>query len=286
MVVFDKDIVEDPVDSLENVHIPNDAREGPIVKLFNEALLDFKGESYHQKDPRAGHWSSATGCKRRSYLNYVHKLDDDLEPLENGMNSEWTFTHGDLIHEFLQARITDKLGEEHVTIEERIDDPIDDEFKIVGHADIVIRGHPDFPDPFVIDIKTKSEFKYYNYGKGGHVRTTPSEDNIMQLNGYMTHLGADYGALLYYSKRNDHLEEYWVEQDRNLFEEGISEIVELLEHVHEGTPAPRDAKPYLCCDDYCPYFREGLCQGADEADTPDNLKVDDDEFSYEEGQWD
>lgn len=286
MVVFDKNILEDPVEELENVSIPNPEREGPLVRLFNRLLKESKSQSYHNTNPKAGHWSSATGCKRRSYLNYVHKLDDNLEPLDNDINSEWTFTHGDLIHEFLQELILEEYGEEHVTIEERISEPISDEFEISGHADIVIRGLDDFPDPFVIDIKTKAEFTYYNPGKRGHVRSTPAEDNIMQLNGYMNHVGAKFGALLYYSKRNDHLEEYWIEYDDELFQEGIDEITTMLEYVRDGVPAPRDSKPYLCCDDYCPYYREGLCQGVDEVDEPENMQDVGDKFHYKEGQWD
>jgi len=191
MVVFDKDIVEDPAQDLDGVSIPNAEREGPIVELLNAKLMEDKGGSYHQQDPRAGHWSAANGCKRKSYLNYVHKLDDSLEEIKNDASSYWTFSHGDLIHEFIQDMFVEALGKEHVTVEEWIDAEINDEYKIAGHADLVIRGHEKFPDPFVIDIKTKSEFTYYNYGKGGHVRSTPSEDNLMQLNGYMNHVGAD-----------------------------------------------------------------------------------------------
>lgn len=285
MVIFDKDIVEDPVESLDNVHIPNERREGPIVHSLNDWLLDDKGGSYHQQDPKAGHWSSATGCKRKNYLNYVHKLDEDLDVPPNTPESEWTFTHGDVIHELIQDMFLERLGKEHVTIEEWVNESINEEFEIKGHADIVIRDHEDFPNPFVIDIKTKAEFTYYNYGKGGHVRSTPAEKNIMQLNGYMNHIGARFGALLYYSKRNDHLEEYWIERDEELFDEGISEIVELLEHVQSGEPAPRDANEYLCCNDYCKYYREGLCPGVDGVEPPDNLKVDDTDFTYPEEHW-
>ena len=284
MVVFDKDIVEDPAQDIDRVSIPNAEREGPIVELMNAKLLEDKGGSYHQKDPRAGHWSAANGCKRRSYLNYVHKLDDDLEEIKNDASSYWTFTHGDLIHEFIQDMFVEALGEEHVTVEEWIGEDITDEYTIAGHADLVIRGHEKFPDPFVIDIKTKSEFTYYNYGKGGHVRSIPSESNMMQLNGYMHHVGAKFGALLYYSKRNDHIEEYWIEQDDELFEEGIGNIVELLDHVQQGEPAPKDAKEYLCCNDYCKYYRKGMCDGVEGVDPPENYEEQD--FSYEEGRWD
>lgn len=285
MVVFDKDIVEDPLDELDGVSVPNEEREGPIVELLNTKLLEDSGGSYHQRDPRAGHWSAATGCKRRNYLNYAHNLDDDLDEIPNDASSQWTFTHGDIIHEHIQDMFVEALGEEHVTVEEYIQEDISEDFKVVGHADLVIRGHEEFPDPFVIDIKTKSEFKYYNYGAGGHARTIPAKKNIMQLNGYMNHIGAKFGALLYYSKRNDHLEEYWIERDEELFDAGVEHITELLEHVKQGEPAPRDADEYLCCNDFCKYYREGLCPGVDSVEAPDNYDPEKADYEYPEDNW-
>jgi hypothetical protein len=219
-------------------------------------------------------------------LNYVFKQDEDLEKPDVDENTKRVFTHGDLIHLWIQGIFVEELGEEFVTIEEQIDDELEGEFGTAGHVDIVIRDHPNFPDPFVVDIKTKSEFTYYNYGKSGHVRNIPSENNLRQLMGYMYHVGAEYGALIYYSKRNDFLEEYWTEFDDELFEEGKDNIIEVLEHVNEGIVPEPDAEPYKCNPDYCVYKREGLCPGVKESDHHDPSDDCLDDFEYEEPGWD
>lgn len=307
MVEFtDKDIVEDPLDELDSVHTPNAEREGPLVKMLHSLMQKRSGGSYHNTDPNRGHLSSSDGCKRRSYLNYVHKLDDDLEVPPNDNNSEWTFSHGDAVHELIQDMLLEELGHEHVTNEETVSFDFHDDYYIYGHADVVIRGldSPEpvtqvlpssanqlpegfsgFPDPFVIDIKTKGEFTYYNRGKGGHARSVPKESNIMQLNGYMGILGAKIGCLLYYSKRNDHLEEYWVEFDPELFEEAQQNIQVVLDAVNTGEPAPRDADGAYMCEEYCKWYDQGKCPGIDEAETPEHYDGDDSVICYDDPDW-
>lgn len=307
MVIFeDKDIVEDPLDELQGVHTPNDEREGPVVQMLHALMRKRSGGSYHNTDANRGHLSSSDGCKRRSYLNYIHKLDDELEVPPNDMNSEWTFKHGDAVHELIQELLIEELGHEHVSIEETVSYDLGDDYYIYGHADIVIRDLDDpqpvrdalpgdidllpddfkgFPDPFVIDIKTKSEFTYYNYGKGGHARTVPKEGNLMQLNGYMGILDATFGCLLYYSKRNDHLEEYWVEFDEDLFMQAQRNIGVVLDAVNTGEPAPRDADGAYMCEKFCKWYKQGKCPGIDEAETPDNYDGDDSTICYDDPDW-
>jgi len=306
MVVFDKDIVEDPLDDLELVHAPNEAREGPVHELLRSMMADKQGGSYHNTDPQRGHLSSSDGCSRRSYLNYVHKLDDtlDVPPNDNGTN--WTFSHGDAIHELIQDMLTEYIGQEYVTIEETVSYDINDDYYIYGHADVVVRdlenperlaeilpGSVDmnsdkmkgFPSPFVIDIKTKSEFKYYNYGKGGHARTVPKDSNLMQLNGYMGILGAKYGCLLYYSKRNDHIEEYWVEFDQELFDQALENLTGVLEAVNTGTPPERNPDGEYMCEKFCKWHDIGACPGMEGVDPSDNWTGDDDAFVYDHPEW-
>jgi hypothetical protein len=307
MVTFDdKDIVEDPLDELDSVHAPNAEREGPVVQTLNALMRKRSGGSYHNTDPNRGHLSSSDGCKRRNYLNYIHKLDDDLEVPPNDMNSEWTFKHGDAVHELIQELLVEELGHEHVTIEETVSYDLGGDYYIYGHADVVIRGLdsaepieealpgdvdllPDdfkgFPDPFVIDIKTKSEFTYYNYGKGGHARTVPKDGNLMQLNGYMGILEAQLGCLLYFSKRNDHLEEYWIEFDEDLFQQAKQNIGAVLDAVNTGQPAPRDASGAYMCEKFCKWHDQGKCPGIDEAETPDSYDGDDSPICYDSPDW-
>lgn len=300
MVVFDDDIVEDNLDNFDFVKAPNEKREGPIIEVINEAMDGYadvdeyvalasehdKPGSYHYASTKRGHWSQSSGCTTKGYLNYVHKQDNDLDKPQPDMDSKRTFTHGDLVHWWIQGLFLDELGEEFVTVEEEIDDQLEGEYGTAGHVDIVIRNHPNFPDPFVIDIKTKAEFTYYNYGKGGKVRNIPSEKNLRQMMGYMYHVGAEHGALLYYSKRNDHIEEYWANFNEEMFEEGKQNIVDVLDHVNQGIVPKPDAEPYMCNPDYCVYKREGICPGMKESDhyDPDDDKLL--EYEYEDPEWD
>lgn len=262
------DLVEDPInDELDFVKAPSGDRTGPIVDDLNEQIQIDDGESYHQQDPTVGHMSASAGCSRKNYLNYIHKLRDDLEPIQNEPSTLWVFQHGDLIHEHIQDMYMRMYGEKHVSVEESIEIELVDEFSIYGHADLVIRGVNKYPDPFVIDIKTKKDFTYYNKGKGGYALTVPTKKNVMQLNGYLHAVGAKHGALLYYSKKEDDMQEYWFSFQEDLWNEAKNNILHVLKSVKENEPAEKDASPYLCCDEYCKYYREGLCSGVD-SDNP------------------
>jgi hypothetical protein len=306
MVRFDKDIVEDPLDDLDSVHAPNESREGPVHTLLSRLMSEEQGGSYHNTDPKRGHLSASDSCQRKNYLNYVHKLDDNLDVPPNDNETNWTFSHGDAIHELIQDMLVEYLGKGHVTKEETVSYDINEDYYIYGHADLVLRGldsvvelnnalpvdvafDPDetkgFPDPFVIDIKTKSEFKYYNYGKNGHARTVPKESNLMQLNGYMGILGAQYGCLLYYSKRNDYIEEYWVEFDEELFEKAKENIELVLNSVNTGTPAPRNPDGEYMCEKFCKWYKQGKCPGMEGVDPHENWDGDDEAFVYDHPEW-
>lgn len=306
MVKFDKEIVEDPVEEIDGIKAPNESREGPVVGLLNSLMQKRKGGSYHNTDPTRGHLSSSDSCQRKNYLNYVHKLDESLDVPPNDDNTNWTFSHGDAVHELIQEMLVEELGKKHVSVEETITVDLDGEYYIYGHADLVIRGLDDpsevnealpdevnllpddfkgFPDPFVIDIKTKSEFKYYNYGKNGHARTVPKESNMMQLNGYMGALGASFGCLLYYSKRNDHIEEYWMDFNPSLFEEAKDNITVVLDAVNTGEPAPRNPDGEYMCEKFCKWYKQGKCPGMEGVDPHENWDGDDDAFVYDHPEW-
>lgn len=307
MVKFeDKEITKDPVDDIDNVHKPNESREGPTVGLINTLHQDKKGGSYHNQDPKRGHPSGSDGCKRKNYLKYIHKLDDSLEVPANDPNSNWTFTHGDLIHEFIQDMLVQALGEGHVENEKPVSYDINDEYYVYGHADIVLTGLDDaervrsllpdgidlmpegfsgFPDPFVIDIKTKSEFTYYDYNSGGHARTTPAEKNVKQLNLYMGIIGAEYGCLLYYSKRNDHLEEYWLEFNQELFDEAINDLTITLDAVNTGTPPARDPDGEYMCKKFCSWYEQGKCPGMDGIEPHENWSEEKSDITYTNPDW-
>lgn len=302
----DKEIVKDPLDNLDGVHTPNIEREGPIVKTLHTLRQALSDSSYHNTDPTRGHLSTSDGCSRRSYLNYIHKLDPDLDVPPNDPSTNWTFTHGDLVHEEIQDMFLQTFGKKHVSVEETVKYVLDDNFDIYGHADIVLRGLDDpdtvydhlpqgwdlipesfngFPDPFVIDIKTTAEFTYYSYPDSGHARSVPKENNLMQLNGYMGILDAQFGALLYYSKRNDHIEEYWIDFNPELFEQAKENIMLVLESVNKGEPAPRDADGAYMCEKFCKWYKQGLCPGIDEVNAPDNYDPEKADKSYEDPEW-
>jgi len=300
MTVFDDDIVKDQLELFDFVKAPNKEREGRLVDVVNNgadsrtrehefvetAAKHDKPGSYHYADTKRGHWSQASGCSTQSYLNYVHRNKDNLDSPDHDDETKRTFTHGDLIHLWIQGIFFQELGDAHVTIEEQLDGQLDGEYGVAGHVDIVIRDHPDYPNPAVIDIKSTSEFTYYSYAEGGKVRSIPKSGHLMQLMGYMHHIGAEYGALLYYSKRNDHLEEYWVKFNEDLFDEGKKNIINVLEHVNMGIVPELDAEPYLCDPEYCVYKREGLCPGVKESKhfDPDHNRLD--KFDIEDPEWD
>lgn len=295
----DKDIVQDPVEQIDFVKAPPEGRKGAISEVIvdgvnsktreheyvEEAAKHDKPGSYHYADAKRGHWSQSSGCTTRSYLNYVFKQDSDLEKPDHDDETKRVFTHGDLIHLWIQGIFLEELGEEFVTIEEQIDEELEGDYGTAGHVDIVIRNHPNFPDPFVIDIKTKTEFTYYSYSDNGHARSIPKKDNLRQLMGYMYHVGAKHGALLYYSKRNDLLEEYWANFNEEEFEKGKSNIVNVLDHVNSGKVPEPDAEPYMCDPEYCIYKREGICPGVTESDhhDPDDDQLE--QFEYEQPDW-
>lgn len=263
-------LVEDPInDKLDFVKTPSKERTGPIIDDLNEKIVSSQGSSYHNQDPTVGHMSASGGCSRKNYLNYIHKLRDGLDPIPHDAGTMWTFSHGDLIHEQIQDMYLDMYGSDHVTCEESIEIQITDEYSIYGHADIVIKGVDKYPDPFVVDIKTKSDFTYYNRGKGGHALTVPSEKNVMQLNGYIKAIGGTHAALLYYSKKKDTMQEYWFSYQPDLWETAKERIIHVLDAVNKDTHPEKNADSYLCCDDYCKYYRNGLCSGVDN----DNPKV-------------
>lgn len=264
------ELVEDPIkDELDFVKTPSEDRKGPVADDLDDQILSDNGESYHQQDPTVGHMSASAGCSRKNYLNYIHKLRDNLEPIDNTAQSLWVFEHGDLIHEKMQDMFVRRYGKEHVTVEETIEIEITENYSIYGHADLVIRDLDRYPDPFVIDIKTKKDFTYYNRGKGGHALTIPARKNVMQLNGYLKAIGANYGGLLYYSKKEDEMQEYWFSFQKDLWEEAKNNIINVLDSVNNSEAPDKDASSYMCCDDYCKYYREGLCSGVDS----DNSKV-------------
>lgn len=299
MAEFEKEIVKDPMDELESVSAPENGREGPIVDIVNkgiennhseveliqEASKHSKQGGYHYRDSKRGHWSQSSGCSTKGYLNYVHRLHPDLEPLKSTTDTKRTFTHGDLIHAWIQGIFLFELGEQYVTIEERIDEQLEGEYGTAGHADIVIRGHDDFPDPFVIDIKSTTEFTYYSFPDNGHARSVPKESNLRQIMGYMYHIGADFGAILYYSKRNDNIEEYWTRFDDGVFKVGKRNIINVLDHVNAGRVPEPDAEPYMCDPKYCSYRREGICPGVKEAEKCENDGDRLEEFNFEDPEW-
>lgn len=307
MAKFDnKDVIGEPGDDMEDIIVPNKYAEGPIVDMLNAFMQKREGGSYHQQDPKRGHLSTADGCSRRNYLNYVHKLDDNLEVPPNDNNTNWTFSHGDAVHELIQDMLVDELGSKHVSKEETVDFDINDEYHIYGHADLVLRGLDDpqvvrnalpgnlnllpnnfkgVPDSFIIDIKTTAELTYYNRGKGGHVWSVPKESNKMQLNGYMSILNAELGCLLYYSKRNDKFAEFWVRQSDELFEEAKDNITNVLDAVNTGKMPERDAKGSYMCEKFCKWHDQGKCPGIDTVAPADSYDEDKANFSYNEVPW-
>ena len=69
------------------------------------------------------------------------------------------------------------------------------------------------------------------------------------------------------------MQEYWFSFNQSLWEEARQNIINVLDSVNKDTHPEKDADSYLCCDDYCKYYREGKCAGVDN----DNPKVEETE---------
>lgn len=140
--------------------------------------------SHTEFDPRVFHPSSVG---YNEWLLLVNKLG-----LSDKSDLKGTFKVGEMIHEFIQETIRDEmLYMEGEPRDIRIEEPIEfdeDGLTFVGHADLY-----DPANSIVYDIKSRSS--WYSFDP-------PVDRHIDQLHCYMRGLDADYGRVIYVSKKD------------------------------------------------------------------------------------
>jgi len=90
---------------------------------------------------------------------------------------------------------------------------------------------------------------------------------------------------MYYSKRNDHLEEYWVEFDQELFDEAIEDLTTVLTAVNTGELPERDPDGDYMCEKFCDYYKQGKCPGVDGVTPHENWTEEKSNMVYEDPEW-
>lgn len=107
----------------------------------------------------------------------------------------------------------------------------------------------------VVDVKTANERRF-----GALASTGPTEQNKKQVNIYMHAAEKPKGCLLYVSKNDDRVAEFWFDYDRSLIEAELADTL-LLEkcladdsetppgrHEECGSPSSKRAKNCVGCD--------------------------------------
>jgi len=145
-----------------------------------ETEMDAEEEegSHTEFDPRVFHPSSVGYTE---WLLLVNKLG-----LSDKSDLKGTFKMGDLIHEYTQMALVGNIG-----YTPQIETPV--EFEEDG---LVFTGHADVYEPdtdIVYDIKSRSNWYHFD---------PPVDRHLDQLHTYMRGLDADYGQVIYISKKD------------------------------------------------------------------------------------
>lgn len=139
--------------------------------------------SHTERDPSTFHPSSVGYS---DWMLYVNKLGLKTKPDTELLG---TFEMGNLIHEYVQDAIVDHnlLDISDAQIEVPVDFS-EDGLRFKGHADLF---DPD--QGIVYDIKSRSSWYHFD---------TPVDRHVDQLHCYMRGLNAQYGKVIYVSKKD------------------------------------------------------------------------------------
>lgn len=191
--------------------------------------LDEDPESHTELDEFTFHPSSAGRCKRTIVKSKFGLEDHDTETLG-------AFRVGTIIHNWIESNIDLETHgieyEKEVTLERE--------------PGIRFRGRCDVWDPYedaVFDFKTRSSWYKFN---------PPNDAHITQLAIYMAALNADYGQIVYISKKNLEVKTYpedgywWFDEDR--IEEAVDKCLDIAAWVQEdGFPESLEDIPFEKC---------------------------------------
>lgn len=208
----------------------DDNRPNPIdfEVLIQEGCKDDDEDSHTEFDPKVFHPSNVG---YHPWLMLVNKLG-----LSDKSGLAGTFQMGTLIHEFVQRQFY-AHGNDSIHIEKSV------EFEEDG---LVFTGRADLYDNNVVyDLKSRNG--WYNF-------SPPVERHVDQLHCYMRGLDADYGQLIYLSKKDMEVRT-WPEGAPFTFDENRwTAIKERCTRVRdalyeEGIPQSEDEIPFDKPDD-------------------------------------
>ncbi|MDB9247504.1 hypothetical protein PN419_00585 [Halorubrum ezzemoulense] len=149
--------------------------------LDEQIAAEEEDGSHTEFDPRVFHPSSVGYSE---WLIMVKKLG-----LSDTSDLRGTFKMGDLVHEYTQKALVQAV--EHIDGWDDIETPVEfdeDGLTFVGHADVY-----DPEADIVYDIKSRGS--WYNFDP-------PVDRHIDQLHCYMRGLDAQYGQVIYVSKKD------------------------------------------------------------------------------------
>ncbi len=215
------------------------SNEQPTPIDFEESIRrqlvgDRDGDSHVEWDPKVFH-PSQVGYSE--WLLLVKKLGLSEQP---DLDLLGTFKMGDLVHEFVQGTVMDDRYIHPHHIEGEIDLETDG-LRFVGHYDLY-----DPTTDIVYDIKSRSS--WYNFDP-------PVDRHLDQLHVYMKALDADYGQVVYVSKKDLEVRT-WPEGAPFTFDdERWTTIVERCQAVRDalyenGVPRSEDEIPFERPDTY------------------------------------
>lgn len=217
------------------------------VQTALEAAED--DESHIERDPEVFHPSQLVRCPRRAYCAKLG-LDDQQDILG-------IFQTGTLIHEFLEAQLSERFADASVAFEEDIEYTDDRGITITGRSDCI-----DQRAGVVYDFKTRGG--WYNFNP-------PTQRHLDQLHLYMAGLeGVEHGQIVYLSKKDMEVRTWPTDDlfafDRERYDELIEKAVRLRDTIEAHGIAQSAADiPFEPCDCYF-YSQEALRfdQGGDD----------------------
>ena len=129
------------------------------------------------------------------WLLYVNKLG-----LEDKSHLAGTFKMGDLIHEYVQDALIEQDEVDVGAIEQEVQFT-EDGLTFTGHADIVARSPISKTGQEVVVYDIKSRANWYHFDP-------PCDRHLDQLHTYMRGLDAQYGQIVYVSKKDMEIRTY------------------------------------------------------------------------------
>ena len=213
-------------------------------------VLDWAGEQDNAE--RVLRLSSSGKCGRQ--LAYLTHYPDEKEDLNaRALN---VFIHGDIIHE--KERILISQVTELKWVEERVYFRVNDEVRVAGHIDGLVKVGDEW---MILDIKSINTRGFKEIQEGGM-----RPDYEAQVNAYMDATGVEKAILWFYNKDTSHRHAVTmrynprvVEQVRLRFQRVLDSTPDCLPdreyspqaEVSRGKMTGREYLPWQCS--YCPF---------------------------------